>query len=127
DVWRWLQGLRALNSEQVTQVFALGFVPGMILGAGALRALVSWRAGEPGRARWLLISHGGLVALFTGALLARDLQKSYALTQIIPTRPPQILSHEMPLWFYQVISIMDAVPLQIALFLLLVGLFMRGN
>ncbi len=127
DVWRWLQEMRWLDSEEVTQVFAMGFVPGMILGAGALRALVAWKAGEVGRARWLLISHGGLVTLFAGALLARDLRRQYFLFQIVSPRPPQILAYEMPYWFYYLLVVMDAVPLQIALAMLLLGLFMRGN
>ena len=127
DVWLWLQGRNWLNSEQVTQVFAMGFIPGMILGAGALRALVVWRAGEVGKARWLLISHGGLVTLFSGALLLRDLPRTYALTQIGGPLPPRILSYEMPILFYVVLRIADAVPLQIALVMLLLGLFMRGN
>ena len=127
DVWRWLQRQPGLNSEQVTQVFAMGFVPGMILGAGALRALVAWRAGERGRARWLLISHGGLVALFAVALLVRELQQTYARTQISPIRTPEILSYAMPAWFYCVLQVADAIPLQIALAMLLFGLFMRGE
>ena len=127
DVWRWLQGMRWLDSEEVTQVFAIGFVPGMILGAGALRALVSWKAGEVGRARWLLISHGGLVTLFAGALLVRDVRQNYLDHQAFSMLPPQILSRYLPLWFYQVLVVVDAVPLQVALAMLLLGLFMRGN
>ena len=127
DAWNWLQGLRWLSSEQVTQVFALGFLPGMILGAGALRALVLWKADEIGRARWLLISHGGLVALFAGTLLVRDLQRTYALAQISPTRAPQILSHSLPIWFHYALKIADAVPLQVAIIMLLLGLFMRSE
>ena len=128
DIWRWLQGMRWLDSEEVTQVFAMGFVPGMILGAGALRAWAAWRAGEVSRARWLLISHGGLVAMVAVLLLARNLQRYYSLTQIIASpRPPQILSHTMPIWFYYLLRIADAVPLQVALAMLLCGLFMRGN
>ena len=127
DVWRWLQGLRWLNSEQVTQVFAMGFLPGMVLGAGALRAWVAWRAGETGRARWLLISHGGLVASIATVILVRDVQQSYLNHQALSILPPQILSLSMPVWFYQALVIIDAVPLQVALAMLIFGLFMRGN
>ena len=35
DVWRWLQEMRWLDSEQVTQVFGRVVVPGWFLGAGA--------------------------------------------------------------------------------------------
>ena len=39
----------------------MGFLPGMVLGAGAVRAWVAWRAGEIGETRWLLIGHGAFV------------------------------------------------------------------
>ena len=127
DIWNWLQGLRALNSEEVTWVFAQGFLPGMVLGAGALRAWVAWRAGEISRARWLLISHGGLVALVASAFLARWLQNYQWILRSNMKPPPQILSHSLPTWFNYVLYIADAVPLQIALAMFLLGLFMRGK
>ncbi len=127
DAWRWLQGMRPLNSEEVTQVFAMGFLPGMILGAGALRAWVAWRTRELGEARGLLIGHGGLVVLIAGALLVQDFRGGMLNAQAIPVVPPKILSYAMPMWFYYVLQTAEAVPLQVALAMFLLGLFMRGE
>ena len=106
-----------LSSEEVTLLFAMGFLPGMVLGAGAVRAWVAWRAGEIGETRWLLIGHGAFVLVpcavpivfgFIGAL--DDLTiRGWRATLI-----------DSASGFY------FNFPFQIALTMVLLGLFMRS-
>ena len=114
-----------LDAEQITRYFALGAIPGMILGAGTLRAWVAWRKGNFSKARYLLMGHGSLVTLLAGGFFL--LQLRLLLFNTASFGQPQFLSQSKPMWFFYVILFADAVPLQVALFMLLFGLFMRGS
>lgn len=114
-----------LNSEEVTHLFAIGCLPGMVMGAGAVRAWVAWRDGRFGKARRLLIGYGGLISLVFGGLLINRLLDLTNQAEYL--QPVKILSKPMPVWFHYVFAIADAVPLQVALAMFLMGLFMRGE
>ena len=107
-----------LNSEEITQLFAVGFVPGMILGAGALRAWVAWRNGNLGEARELLMSHGGFTFLLCAIVLFPLVRDVYRAVTMLGW--PALMQSEA-IWLY------TNVPIQIALAMLLFGLFMRGD
>ena len=107
-----------LDSEEITLLFTLGFLPGMILGAGALRAWVKWRAGETGETRALLIGHSTFVAIPCFLIQASDVSEAFAH---IAQGDWSFLWRETALRFY------FNFPLQCAVFLLLFGLFMRGE
>ncbi len=110
-------GKPLLSSEEVTNLFALGFLPGMILGAGALRAWVAWRAREIGSARWLLIGHSVFVALPCLLFSFLGLNDVFAQTQNMGWNS---VLRQVALVFY------INFPLQVALVMLLLGLFMRA-
>ena len=107
-----------LRSEEITLLFALGFLPGMILGAGTVRAWVKWRASEIGETRWLLIGHGAFVAIPCFFIAFADLSEYFS---DIAQGDWSFAWREAALHFY------FNFPLQCAVFLLLLGLFMRGN
>lgn len=109
-----------LNSEEVTQLFAAGFLPGMVLGAGAVRAWAAWRVQHLGSARWLLIGYS-LFAVLPCWLFIPPLLGSHS---DILARPPR--SWESPLAAYTFLFY-DIFPLQVALAMLLFGLFLRGK
>jgi len=120
DVLNVLINKPLLNSEEVTQVFAMGFLPGMILGAGALRAWAAWRTQQIGSARWLLIGHS-IVAALSCWLLIPPLLSSHP---DVLARPPR--SWESPITDYAFLFY-DIFPLHIALAMLLLGIFMRSS
>lgn len=123
DVIRTLLRESLLNLEEVTTLFAMGFLPGMVLGAGALCAWVAWREGKKNGSRRLLIVYGAFVTVglltFGPAFLGSHSRLSYLLA-----RPPQ--GWESPITFY-VFLFYDVLPFQIAIAMLLFGLFMRGS
>ena len=107
-----------LDSEEVTRLFAAGVFPGMILGAGAVRAWAAWRDRKSGGTRWFLLGHslGGILScwVFMPPLLGAH---SYLLA-----RPPQ--GWNSPLTDYAFLFY-DVFPLQVALAMLLWGILMR--
>lgn len=118
DVLNVLTRKPLLNSELITQLFAVGFVPGMILGAGVVRAWVAWRAGKVGEARGLLIGHSTFVALPCLLLLLVNLQSAFSQ---IATSGWNVVLREGAFAFYL------NFPLQVALAMFLLGLFLRGE
>ena len=118
DLWNKVLGQGLLNSEEITQLFAIGFVPGMILGAGALRAWVAWKEKDFGEARGLLLGHGGFTFLLCAITLLPLTRDVY---QAATTQGWEVLLSQNAVWLY------TNIPLQVALAMLLVGLFMRGE
>lgn len=123
DILRLATHFPILNAEEVTGYFASGALPGMFLGAGAVRAWAAWRDKHLVNARWLLISHGALVAV---ALLGWQLPQLWNSAQIgrsfwfgQPISPLLSMLTDFRLW--------KNFPLQIALAMLLCGLFMRSE
>ena len=112
-----LQSRPLLNSEQITLLFALGFLPGMILGAGAVRAWAAWQNGNRGEVRWHLIGHGAFVAALCAPIWLMVLWSSY-------------LNWPAKGWIWALRRDADAFcsnfPLQCALLMLLLGLFLRS-
>ena len=123
DILRFATHYQILNSEEVTGYFASGALPGMFLGAGAVRAWAAWRDGKLGQARWLLLSHGALVAVAILGWLLPQLWNSPATGQNffahIPISSTLAMFLDVRLW--------KNLPLQVALAMLLLGLFMRGE
>ncbi len=112
DVLKVLIHKPLLNSEEITLLFAVGFVPDMILGACITRAWVEWRAGKIGEARGLLITNGFTATIIS--LLIFFLELNY---------PAQLLKYSLP----QVLTFFYFnFPLQCALAVLLFGIFMRS-
>ena len=107
-----------LNSEEITNLFAIGFLPGMVLGAGIVRSWVKWRARELGETRWLLMGHSILVAIPCFLLQVSDLDEAFSH---ITHGDWSFLWRETAFNFY------FDFPLQVALAMLLFGLFMRGD
>ncbi len=118
DAFNVLMHKPLLNSEEITQLFAVGFVPGMILGAGALRAWVAWKSGNLRESRGLLIGHGGFTFLLCGLALFPLARGVY---NMVATLGWKTLLND------NAIALYTNVPIQIALAMLLLGLFMRGE
>lgn len=102
-----------LHADEVTGLFALGFLPGMILGAGAVRAWAAWRNDDLGAARWFLIGHGAFVIFGCLALVL----------SLFPDLPTESLQN----WRDTLLLLYWAFPLQCALAMLLLGIFMRSR
>ena len=123
DILRFATRYPILNSEEVTGYFASGALPGMFLGAGAVRAWAAWREGKLGQARWLLLSHGALVAVAITGWLLPQVWNSAQIGQTFlfgqPVSPLVSMLTDFRLW--------KNLPLQVALAMLLFGLFMRGE
>ena len=127
DILRIATSYRLLNSEEVTGYFASGALPGMVLGAGAVRAWAAWRARDVARARGLLLVHGGLVTLVSGYFSLTKLWHSYLNFGALSYAPPTLFSKPMPQWFELVLQSAGEFPLQLGILMLLLGLFMRGS
>ena len=106
-----------LGSEGVTSLFALGFLPGMILGAGAVRAWAFWRSGK-GNARILLLGHSALVILL-GLIFPPAPTTNEALLVALATNYG-VAGRDVSLYF------VFNFPLQCALLMLLAGIFLRA-
>lgn len=117
DVLNVVTNKPLLNSEEITNLFALGFLPGMVLGAGMVRAWAQWRAGRIGEARWLLVGHSAFVALPCLLLEASDISEAFSH---VGTGDWSFVWRETAFNFY------FNFPLQCASALLLLGLFMRS-
>ena len=107
-----------LGAEGVTALFALGFLPGMILGAGALRAWKAWRNGV-GNARLLLLGHSALV-IALGLIFPPAQATNEALLASLSTNYG-IIGRNFSLYF------LFNFPLQCALLMLLAGIFLRAR
>ena len=127
DVLRIVAQQRLLNTEEVTSYFASGALPGMVLGAGAVRAWAAWRKHDLASARRLLMIHGGLVTVISGYFSLTRLWQFYLNFGALSMMPPTLFSKSMPYWFEFVLEFAGEFPLQCALFMLLFGLFMRGS
>ena len=119
DLLGLIIGKPLLHSEEVTQLFAIGCLPGMILGAGLLRAWVAWRAQKTGSARWLLVGHSFFSVLICWVLVP----PLFSLHSYLLARPPR--DWDSPLATYAFL-LYDLFPLQCALVMLLVSLFLRS-
>ena len=123
DILRLATRYRLLDAEEVTGYFASGALPGMVLGAGAVRAWVAWRADQKSSARWLLLLHGGLVAAGSlGWLLPK-------LWQFAQTGQNFFVGQPIAPWLAMLLDpqLWKNFPLQVALAMLLLGLFLRGS
>ena len=123
DVLRIVTRYPLLNAQEVTDYFASGALPGMFLGAGAVRAWAAWRTGRLDQARWLLMSHGALVAV---AILGWQLPQIWSSAQVGQTF---LLGQPISPWLATLTDfrLWKNFPLQVALAMLLLGLFMRGE
>ena len=89
----------------------------MILGAGAVRAWTKWRSDEIGETRWSLIGHSAFVLVLSGAPL---------LFNFIGSIDDLAMRGWRPILLYNATGFYFDFPLQVALLMLLLGLFMRS-
>ena len=118
DAWNLALGEPILGAEDVTRFFAFGCVPGMILGAGALRARVAWLNANFTGARWILALHGAS-ALVCALSIAWS---SYAtVLRMVSAQGLTFLLSRYAIWIYAYF------PFHCALVMLLIGIFMRSR
>lgn len=116
DLILLLSGERVLNAGFITFLFVVGTWPGMILGAGAVRAWAAWRNNEKSEARWILLSYGTTVSLI---LLAFYL---FYFWRFFNNWPDATAAR----WLLARTLILATFPLHCSLTMLLFGLFMRS-
>lgn len=116
DLILLLSGERILNAEFVTFLFVVGAWPGMILGAGAVRAWALWRNGEKGETRWILLSYGTIVTLILFGFFWFSFRRFFGIW------PDLTLAR----WQFVRTLILLTFPLHCSLVMLLFGLFLRS-
>ena len=123
DILRLLFGKPLLQAEEVTTVFAMGCIPGMVLGAGLVRA---WAAPNASKARRLLLGHSSVIAVPNLLIFLFSLHSFSKIGYGLETGPAKILPLNS-VWNATFNLILDFFPLHCALAMLLFGLFMRGS